>query len=215
MSRQHSIRAAATVAAVALGLVLAAQADAQSRGNPGGAAAGVSRGGTGGFGNSSVGTDHGWPRGTDMQALSRLPADKAFGKKGKNASNKKAANAEGAAENGGAKAGAAIATAGTGGPTGKGQGSDAGVEGRAIAATAVSDHTGAEVPDGTSEDAATAQETEEATTDKGRSADAPGHTGQTGLTQAALRANEHAKTGLDKAVSHQQDDEDSSQPPQD
>lgn len=138
--------------------------------------------------------------------------DKAFAKKGKDASGKKAANASGAAEIGGAKAEAAIAAAGTGGPTGKGQGGDAGVEGRAIAAAAVSHDTNAEIPDGAFEDARMAQET---TTNKGHSADAPGPTGQTGLTQAALRADEHAQAGLAKAVSHQRDDGDRSQPPQD
>lgn len=188
MKTQYSIRTAGAVVATALGLVLALQADAQGRGQSGGAAAGMSRGGVGagGFGNMSVGADRGWPRGSDTPAPSRLPADKAFGEKGRDASSKKAANALGAAENGGAKAEAAIAAA----------------------------DAGAAIRDSASADATTAEDSEETATAKARSADAPGHTGQTGLTQASLRANEHAQAGLDQAASRQRDDEDSSRPPQ-
>lgn len=217
MSRKQSVRTAVTVAAAALGLVLVMQADAQGRGQSGGAAAGMSRGGVGagGFGNMRVGTDRGWPRGSDTPAPSRLPTDKAFGKKGRDASSKKAANASGAAENGGAKAEAAIAAAGTGGPTGKGQGGDAGLEGRAVAAGAVSAGTDAAIPGSVSADeGAAVNNNKETATAKGRSADAPGHTGQTGLTQATLRANEHAQKGLDQAISRQRDEEENSQPPQ-
>ncbi len=209
MTAKFRTNTVGAIAATALGLVFALQADAQGRpsgaGSPAAGHAGASR-------QPGIGTVHGWPRGSDTPAPSRLPEDKAFGEQGSDASAKGAANADGAAENGRAKAEAAIAAAGTGGPTGKGQGADAGVDGRATATAAVSAGTDDAVPDVTSEDAVTAEKAERSETSKGRSADAPGHTGQTGLTQAAIRANEHAQAGLDQAVSQQRDDEAGSRP---
>ncbi len=203
MTRIHGVAVAGAIAGACLGMLLAFPAGAQGHGGGGRPAGGLGGAASaGGFGNMHMGVDRGWPRGPEVQAPSRLPQDKAFGEKGKDASAKKEENAsasasasgqgEANAEAGRVKAQAAIAAAGTGGATGKGQGGEAGAEGRATATAAVG---GEEAIDGAS--------------DRGRSADAPGQTGQTGLAQAVLHADEHAAAGLEVAESHQEDGEES------
>lgn len=206
MSRIHVAAVAGTVAGACLGMLLAFQAGAQ--GHSGGArpAGGLGGANAGGRGSMRIGVDRGWPRGPEIQAPSRLPQDQAFGEKGKDASAKKGDNASAAAsadgqgnanaEAGGVKAQAAIAAAGTGDTTGKGQGGEAGAEGRAMAAAAVSAGTGAD---------ASGEEENGGASERGRSTAAPGQTGQTGLAQAVLRADEHAAAGLEKAQGNQQD----------
>jgi hypothetical protein len=155
-----------------LGLLLAFQAGAQ--GQSGGARP---SGGTGGAMNAG-GLGNGRPRAPEVQSPLRLPQDKAFGEKGKDASAKKAANASSAtisAEAGCIEAQAAIAAAGTGGTSGKGQGGAAGAAGRAKAAEAVCSGTDAE------------------------------RAGVTGRAQA-LPADEHADDGLEKAPSNKRAD---------
>jgi len=99
-----------------------------------------------------------------------------------------------------------MAAAGTGGATGKGHGSEAGVEGRATAAAAVSAGTGAEVPADSAE-TMPANELHGVSPDHGRSAEAPGQTGRAGLAQALLRADDHAEAGLALAQSNQDADD--------
>lgn len=198
MKRVDLTEVAGIAAGAVLGLLLAFQASAQ--GQSGGARPGGVTGGAvnaGGFGNTRIGVERGWPRGPEVQAPSRLPQDKAFGQEGEDASAKKAANASSAASTGAqgnaaaeagcVKAKSAIALAGTGGATGSGKGGEAGGEGRTTAAAAVCAGTGAEVP--------------------GDATEAPGHTGLTGLAQATLRADEHAETGLEQAQGNQEKDD--------
>jgi hypothetical protein len=196
MNRLNLNAVAGVASGVLLGLLLAFQAGAQAQSGgarPSGATSGA--GHAGGLGNAAIGVDHGWPRAPEVQPPSRLPEDKAFGEKGKEASANKATNASSADC---AEAKAAIAAAGTGGNSGKGRGGASGADGRAKAAEAVCSGANAEV-----------------STDAGQSTEAPGHTGVTGQAQAIQRANEHAEDGLEKAQSNQKSDEKPEQgPPQ-
>ena len=194
MKRVHLNAVAGAGSGVLLGLLLAFQAGAQGQSGgarPSGATGGA--GNSGGLGNNAIGIDRGWPRTSDVQPPSRLPQDKAFGERGKEASANKAANATSADC---AEAKAAIAAAGTGGTTSKGQGGAAGAEGRAKAAEEVCSDANAEK-----------------STNVGLSTEAPGKTGVTGTAQAILRADEHAEDGFEKAPDGQKSDEKPEQEP--
>lgn len=165
MARIHVAAVAGTIAGACLGLLLAFQAGAQGHGGGARPAGGLGGANAGGLSGMRIGVDRGWPRGPEIQTPSRLPQDKAFGEKGKDASAKKADNASAAASAGG--------------------------QGNANATTR------------------TVEKSNDGATERGRSDEAPGQTGQTGLAQAVLRADEHAAVGLEEAQSHQKDRDES------